>query len=261
MAGTRLTPENIKSPFQLMAAWFAMLVLIVSVLLTAAANIEKPTWAAGYLVIFASVLILLVIGCVTLMLTKFRPHLQEGKEYARWLKDQNTYSAGYLAKKETKLVAVSQKDASRKQLSVFSEPNRSFQIGVVNAVGAVELVELLKNASFNAEVYRGPFGNQKLIESTKQQEAIWVGSRVDPRAAIQAIKIAVTQWPDLKYLHLSDDLRSDPPDSVHDQMFFGGSSSTVKRFGLSKWGTQELLELDDSMTLEEFHALIRKRYV
>ena len=34
MAGTRLTPEKITSPIQLMAAWFAMLILLVSVFLT-----------------------------------------------------------------------------------------------------------------------------------------------------------------------------------------------------------------------------------
>jgi len=44
MAGTQLTPENIKSPIQLMAAWFAMLVLIESVLLTAVGTAAKPRY-------------------------------------------------------------------------------------------------------------------------------------------------------------------------------------------------------------------------
>jgi hypothetical protein len=47
MTGTKLNPEKITSPFQLMAAWFAMLVLLISILLTAAVNITKPDWAAG----------------------------------------------------------------------------------------------------------------------------------------------------------------------------------------------------------------------
>jgi hypothetical protein len=58
MAGTKLTPEKITSPIQLMAAWFAMLVLLVSILLAAAINITKPEWAAAYLVIFTSVLVI-----------------------------------------------------------------------------------------------------------------------------------------------------------------------------------------------------------
>lgn len=79
MSGTKLIPEKITSPFQLMAAWFSMLVLLVGVLLAAAIKIEKPEWAAGYLVICSTILIMVVLGCVTLMLTKFRPHLQDGK--------------------------------------------------------------------------------------------------------------------------------------------------------------------------------------
>lgn len=75
MSDSNLMPDKIKSPIQLMAAWFVMLVSVITVLLTTAINIEKPEWAAGYLVISATIAILIVIGCVLLMLTRYRPHL------------------------------------------------------------------------------------------------------------------------------------------------------------------------------------------
>ena len=57
-----------------MAAWFVMIVLLVSILLTAAANIKKPTWAAGFLVISSVCLAVIVMLAVFVMLTVFRPH-------------------------------------------------------------------------------------------------------------------------------------------------------------------------------------------
>ena len=89
MSKPNIVPEKINSPIQLMAAWFVMLILLSGVLLAAASQISEPKWAAGFLVISTTILIAAVITCVLLMLTKFRPHLQEGQEYAEWLKDQN----------------------------------------------------------------------------------------------------------------------------------------------------------------------------
>lgn len=260
MAGTQLTPEKITSPFQLMAAWFALLVLIDTVLLTGAANIDNPDWAAGYLVVFASVVTLVVIGCVILMLTKFRPHLQEGKEYAQWLKDQSTYSAGYLVKTEERVLTAQTKRITSRQLKATPRSGKNFLISVVNAVGGVELVETLKNEGFNAEVYTASLSEQDDVRGNLgKNEGIWIGNRVDPKYAVRAIKIAVAHWPELKYLHVSaDDV--EPPDYVHDQMFFGGATSAARRYGLKAWSVDELSQLDESMTMEEFHAAVRRRY-
>lgn len=257
MSGTQLTPEKITSPFQLMAAWFSMLVLLVSVLLVAAANIAHPDWAAGFLVIFSSLMVLLVIACVILMLTKFRPHLQEGKEYAEWLKDQNTYSPGYLIKKIPELLPSHAEIKSSRFTSNLRAPDKSFLIEVVNRAGSFGLVEKLNNLGFNAKVYEDP-ANRK-FEDIYQQESIWVGSRLDPKAVIQAIKLAVTQWPELKYLHLSSD-QGGVPDESHEELFFGGSSSAAKRYGLQEWGKDELLSLDEQMPIAEFHSAIRAKY-
>lgn len=263
MAGTQLVPEKITSPFQLMAAWFAMLVLLVSVLLTAAANISHPEWAAGYLVVFASLVVLVVIACVILMLTKFRPNLQEGREYAEWLKDRNTYSSGYL-QKEPSQSTTARHQQRRIQSAIRSSgvANSGFLISVINAVGSQTLVESLKNLGFNVELYEERHissSEEQKPQSRKKSEGIWVGSRVDSKVAIQAIKVAASIWPELKYLHLSSD-GGEPPDYVHDQLFLGGATSTAKRYGLQKWTQEELLALDDEMSLEEFHSAIRAKY-
>jgi len=100
MSGPELDPGRITSPFQLMAAWFAMLILLVSTLLTAAAHISDPSWAADFLLILSAVVIGVVLTFVGVMLTVFRPHLQDGKEYSEWLKDKNTYSTAPLNKNE-----------------------------------------------------------------------------------------------------------------------------------------------------------------
>jgi hypothetical protein len=254
MAGTKLIPEKITSPFQLMAAWFAMIVLLTSILLTAAINITKPEWAAGYLVLFTSLLILLVLGCVTLMLTVFRPHLQEGKEYAQWLKDKNTYSSGIITSDQVSTAPRVRQRAARKS----RKTNKwDFLISVTNASGANELVDELLAAGFSAEIYKDH--NQGQETKNEEQEAIWVGYAVPAREAIESIKIAVSHWPHLKYMHLSNDGGA-PPDYVHYQMYFGGASSTAEAYGLSPWSNAELLALDEKMSLEKFHQLIRKKY-
>src|ERR1035438_4084294 len=94
MRGSRISPEKITHPFQLMAAWFVMLLVLVSLLLAAADKIASPAWASGFLVISAVVLSILVMSAVFLMLTMFRPHLQGPKEYAEWLKDERRFGKG-----------------------------------------------------------------------------------------------------------------------------------------------------------------------
>ncbi|MDN7131328.1 hypothetical protein JNO04_03070 [Halomonas sp. MC140] len=254
MSGPQIIPEKVTSPFQLMAAWFVMLVLLTSVLLTAAIKIDKPDWAAGYLVIFASILILLVIGCVTLMLTKFRPHLQDGKEYAQWLKDKGKYASVGVVEKHnvtTTSVNLSQQN-NRNESSLITNVG----IFVVNAVGSEEMLKVLKDEGFIADIYQP---NREAYDDLSSQEGIWLGCRVRPAVACQVVKAAVKQWPHLKYVHLSND-GDDPPDEVHDEIFIGGSTSAAKRYGIQKWSTQDFENLKESMSRKELHKMVREMY-
>ena len=249
MNGTELKPDRITSPFQLMAAWFSMLVLLVSVLLAGAGGIEKPEWAAGFLVIFASIVTVIVIACVTVMLTKYRPHLQEGEHYAKWLKDQSRYvDASVISNTspfslEQPRLKITRKLSSRKEIITT----------VIDLPSSDKIVASLENQGFMVEIYEAIYQKDGL----ERNRGIWVGERVSPKDAIQAIKIALETWPELMYLSIPGDLDSGPPAYVHDEIFFGGSNSAVR--GYTSWSNSELKALNENMSVEQFHALIRER--
>jgi len=261
MSDSNLMPDKIKSPIQLMAAWFVMLVSVITVLLTTAVNIEKPEWAAGYLVISATVVIVIVIGCVLLMLTKYRPHLQDGKEYAEWIKEQGAYSQGEVLQMET-VTSIDAKENAKAQEVETSDIN-NISVSVIDIMGSTEIVESLKNKGFNAEIHphrHEEYDKREPLKSIKgEQEGIWVGSRVEADIAIRAINVALKVWPDLKYIVIPSD-NSSPPDHVNDQIFIGGSSKTPIARGTRPWSLEELKSLKEDININEFHRKIRAKY-
>ncbi|HEY3298668.1 MAG TPA: hypothetical protein VGK34_08445, partial [Armatimonadota bacterium] len=117
------------------------------------------------------------------------------------------------------------------------------------------------NTGFSASIYNeGKSG----LETVKpdEHEAIWIGSSLAPKDVIEAIKIALSQWPHLKYLHLSSDgdAKMSPPDEIHYELFIGGSTSAAKRYGLQSWTATQLLSLDEDVSVREFHDAIRSKY-
>jgi hypothetical protein len=258
MSGSNLIADKIKSPIQLMAAWFVMLVSVITVLLTTAVNIEKPEWAAGYLVISSSVVFLIVIVCVFLMLTKYRPHLQDGKEYAEWIKEQGTYSEGIVVS-FSPATNVNNPNSDEIQEVETSDIN-NVSVSVLDVFGCSEIVESLKNKRFNAIVHphrHEEFDKREPLQTIKgQHEGIWIGSRVEAALAVKAIKVALKTWPDLKYIVIP----SDPPDHVNDQIFFGGSSSTPVKIGIKPWSLKELNTLKEDITIEQLHQKVREKY-
>lgn len=259
MTGTKLTPEKITSPIQLMAAWFSMLILLVSVFLTAAANIKAPDWAPGFLTIFSAVVALIVISCVTLMLTVFRPHLQEGKEYAQWLKDKNSYSPGLIDQERTAPRRARRK--TRESSASPSSVDKSFHIEINSQCpGADDLFTKLRHSGYQPEeYYEGPNLDGRPVDSLEEHACIWVGARVQAAGAVEAIKLALEVWPHLKFMELSTD-GAYPPDEVHDTLFFGGATSTAKERNLRVWTREEIRALPETVTQEQFHAAIRAKY-
>jgi hypothetical protein len=88
MTSPKIEPHKITRPIQLLAAWFAGLVLLVGAFLAAAGNIDKPEWLPVLFGITAVLLVPLFIGLVFLMQTRFREQLQDDPFYADWLKRQ-----------------------------------------------------------------------------------------------------------------------------------------------------------------------------
>ena len=265
MAKNRIIPEKITRPFQLMAAWFVMLILLVSALLAGAANIDTPTWIPGFLCISAVLLALLIMTCVFIMLTKFRPHLQEPKEYAEWLKDERRHGGESLAKLEIRDLP-----ELKPQAATIPKPDladiRLFREIMAHPVSVSflrnvdQLLSALRKQGFRAELYQDEYRSSGKFESNNDQMAIWIGSRVPPRVALLATKIAVAFWQHLRYMHLSTDGTSDPPDRTHDEIYLGGATSTAREYGLQPWTPQEIQELPEDMTITDFHDLIRSRY-
>lgn len=73
----KINPQKINKPIQLLAAWLVGLVLIDSVFLAAAANIERPVWAAAALVIWAMLNVPIFLTAIFVLQTRFRPEMQE----------------------------------------------------------------------------------------------------------------------------------------------------------------------------------------
>jgi hypothetical protein len=131
-------------------------------------------------------------------------------------------------------------------------------IEVLPLRGVRKVLEALNAVGFRAHIYESELEPSRTF-SSRAQAAIWVGSRVPSRKAILMIKTVVKIWPHLRYLHLSDD-SGPPPDEIHDQMFFRGSTSTAKKYGLQEWTRDEFEGIPDNLDLRSFHQLIRSKY-
>lgn len=88
MMSHKIEPHKITRPIQLLAVWFAALVLLVGAFLAAAGNVNNPTWLPKLFGITAVVLVPSFIISIFVMQTKFRPQLQDDPYYSEWLKRQ-----------------------------------------------------------------------------------------------------------------------------------------------------------------------------
>lgn len=88
MAEAKIEPHRITKPIQILAVWFAALVLVVGSFLGSAALIEEPKWICASLVVSAIIFVPLFLMAAFLMQTRFRTHLQDDKYYSDWLNRQ-----------------------------------------------------------------------------------------------------------------------------------------------------------------------------
>ncbi len=97
MAEPTIEPHRITKPIQMLAVWFAALVLIVGVFLTTARLITTPSWIGPMLAIAAVVFVPVFLIAAFLMQTLFRAHLQEDSYYAKWLEKRELTFVGFKA--------------------------------------------------------------------------------------------------------------------------------------------------------------------
>ncbi|MCG8528058.1 MAG: hypothetical protein MI748_16870 [Opitutales bacterium] len=261
----QLKAERITSPIQLMAAWFVMLILLTTIMLTAAAQISQPEWGASFLIISSSITNLVIITFVILMLTRFRPNLQEGKEYAEWLKDQNAYSEGIITTNlHSKQINVIQEKleslkSESEDLEIVEriEDSLLLDVSISPINGANELVDILDQSGIRASVYQDEYELNESV-SFRDHQAIWLGDKINPALALKVIKIAVKHWPHLKYIHLSTD--SGGPEEIDWQIYLGGSTqSAVKRYKLKPWSNDEILSIE-AQSIHDLHQKIKAKY-
>lgn len=267
MREVRLTPEKITHPFQLMAAWFVMLILLVGVLLSGAAKIDSPKWIPGFLVISCVGLSALVISAVFAMLTRFRPHLQGPKEYFEWLKDERrfriqTVRTVEVRETENPVLEGPVSDSHRvTRRRSRSRTATTFQIS--NLEGGDLVAADLNGLGFQGQIYDRNDEDETIEQSYEEKSkyaSIWIGSRVSPRDAVLSIKTVIKTWPHLRYMSIPGDRNEAPPEEIDHQMFFGGATRTAIEDGLSQWTRAEMEAIPDDLPAEEFHKLIRAKY-
>lgn len=262
MSASKIDPEKITNPMQLMAAWFVMLVSLVSVLLTAAANITEPTWITSYLVISSTILICGVLCCVFLMLTVYRPHLQDSEKYAVWLKDKNRYGNSVQKVAEDKFKEQPQElrfpeGKTPEEQIAFLKKVRFCNVDIVATKDAKVVAKNLSEEGYSVSLY-DEVSEDSNKHSLSNSTGIWVGTEISPEVVLRAIKIALKTWPQLQYIHLSED--SEGPDYTHTQLFLGGDHGAVQRLKLEPWSIKEINEVPIDISIDDFHQRIREKY-
>jgi len=268
MIRQRIYAERITHPFQLMAAWFVMLIILSGVILTAAYEIKEPHWITPFLVISDIVLCLIVMMAVFMMLTKFRPHLQGPREYAEWLKDERKFRVQRVEYDYTEIPFLERahrgipgtfatETYSRKVIESSADP-ANYPILISNLKNGNKVLQKVRELGFKAEIYNPDFESQESLDNEGNQ-AIWLGSDIPPQVALPAIKSVIEIWPFLKYLHLSADGISSPSE-IHREIYFGGATDTALEYGLSPWKVEEIQAIPDTITLKNFHKVIRAKY-
>ncbi len=81
----KIEPHRITKPIQLLAAWLLGLIVVNGAFLLAAAQISKPEWVSGTLVIASIINVPLFLVSIFLLQTKFRPEMQEDTYYSKYL--------------------------------------------------------------------------------------------------------------------------------------------------------------------------------
>ncbi|MES2809604.1 MAG: hypothetical protein V4619_13320 [Bacteroidota bacterium] len=123
MENPKIQPEKITKPIQLLAVWFAGLVLLVGLLLAGAKTIQEPKWLVPVLAISAVLIIPVFLYYVFLLQTKYRPQMQEDTFYSKYL-DSSTNTT-VVVTEESKI------DSSvimlQNQILELAETNRIYQ--------------------------------------------------------------------------------------------------------------------------------------
>src|SRR5438105_427842 len=100
MAKPGFESHRIKSPIQLLAVWFATLVVVDTAFVTGAATISNPLWIAPLLALAAVVFVPIFLVAAFVMQTKFRAFIQDDEHFSDWQKRQEQLFNDFKAENE-----------------------------------------------------------------------------------------------------------------------------------------------------------------
>ena len=134
-----------------------------------------------------------------------------------------------------------------------------WRVQIANLATADQLKQELEGLGFNVETYYDDYNRTEKYGKESDSEAIWVGSKIPPAIAVEAIAFARKHWPFLRYINISAD--AGVPEHMNSILFLGGYTETaVQRYRLPPWKEEDFKALRPSMSPEEFHCYVRERY-
>lgn len=134
--------------------------------------------------------------------------------------------------------------------------NYPYRIIVAGLLDVPDLATELKNATLPAHIRLSPAAEDIPGES----ESMILGAKIPADLAVNVIRLAITHWSFLRYLHLSSDLVNDPPEYLHSQIFLGGNSKSARVHGMIPWTEEDFQALDPAMSVSQLHYSIRSHY-
>lgn len=138
--------------------------------------------------------------------------------------------------------------------------NYKYNTKVNNLNDANSLINLLDKKGYLAEIYIGPRHDEILIKKNIDHKSIWLGKNVPLEIASEVITISKNFYNHLEYIHISEDKPFTSPNYVHNEIFIGGATSTVKGYGLKPLSKDDFESIKEKNTLVELHKFIRTFY-
>jgi len=126
LSGSKIKPEKITKPIQLLAVWLTALIILETAYITASVTIKNPEWLSSLFAISAVIFVPLFLVFVFLLQTRFRVEIQEDPYFLEYKLNQMTGE-----KKENDLIHSNIKESFGKItseiLSINSETQKQFE--------------------------------------------------------------------------------------------------------------------------------------
>lgn len=122
LLNSKLDPNKVTKPIQLLAAWLLGLIIVNGSFLACAISLGADSWKSGFLIIASAINVPLFLGAIFLLQTRFRPEMQEDSYYSQ-----------YLDKKTNEIIKVKIDDPVSAKLSlIHSELIQIRQVEAIN---------------------------------------------------------------------------------------------------------------------------------